>query len=402
MNKKIATLIGATALLAMLLSCNLDANQGIFSAIGSSELTNNSINQSILGFSDNLVYVRTQDGIYTYGNKNSTAAPLSLAVTTNGFASSIGQASLNNKFIYQEADNNYKVYDIATKSAAASPITLDNVKAMNNGIVLTGTTGSYTLGQLTDSGTTNTHDVISANQGAGILFGFTDNAMLTMVQEYRNTSNKVAYKYTYYWNGAPLTIADNAAGDFKKLVPSMFTDDPTTTGSTNFMRIQAYQAPTASSQGIAIAKIANDNYSSYIFVQDTGSTTLTYLGKSAFTLNYNSTYSVPSKIVTIGSTQYMMLPYISGIILIDLTDSASIKTSAIDAAQYTYASSSSTSFSKGLTSSNIIDIEPVPNSTTNFIVATVSSGIYTIKLPGTIGSDTDRGSRNDGGYTVSF
>ncbi len=391
-------------------ACNLDAGQGIFSAISESEPSLDTTNQSILGFDGNYVFIKAQDGVYKYGQSNSDVERLNLSLTTNGFATTIGDVVTSTEFIYQDRNDVYQKYDI-TQNKSTGTLSLADVKAMNNGYALTGKVKDYKAYKLSES----LNSPISLNTGsAGIMFGFTDGVFTTMINEFENSNGTKVYKFQYYWDNQEITIETNT--DLGNLVPSYnYTTQAEFSGTdkTNFIRIQAYQPPTETSCGVVIAKIANDSYTSLIFAQDKLSNTetpaskpLKYVGQSGFYLNYYSSYGLPSARVEIGSIQYMLVPYSSGLRLIDLASIDSIKKTAIDEpSNYAYASSNTTSFARGFNYNNVVDIKPIPNSDASvpeknkYLVSTVNSGVYTITLPSAVGTPSDEttnGSREIG------
>lgn len=389
--KLLAIFCLALMIAAGFISCNMDADMGIFEAIGNSEPTLDTTNQSILGFSGNYVFIKAQDGIYKYGSSNSDVTKLPLELTTNGFATSIGNAKDATEFIYQDSSGDFKKYTIATDSSTA--FALSNVKAMNNNYVLSGDVDSYTATKLSDSST-----VPLANFGAaGIMFGFVDNIFNTMVKSYKNANRVNVYDFTYYWNGSQLTI-DTSSGwaNTYEVNVNLSEAQYGQTTRTRFLRIQAFQPATAAGPGVAIAKIANDSYTSLVFSQESVGGPLKYVGQSNFYLNYYSSYAVPSARVEIAGRQYMLVPYSSGLRLVDLTSEATIKASTVDstASNYAYPSSNTTSFARGLTYSNVVDIKPIPNQDSTvaknkYLVSTVNSGVYTITLPSEVGSPSD-------------
>jgi hypothetical protein len=382
------------------ISCNLDADMGIFEAIGNSEPTLDTTNQSILGFYGNQVYIKAQDGIYKYGASNSAVEKLPLSLMTNGFATSIGNATAATEFIYQDGSGDFKKYTITT--GASESFSLSDVRAMNNGVVLSESSpANYTVLSLPNTQLAS----LSAKGSAGIMFGFVDNVLTTMIKSHKNANKVTVYDFAYYWNDTKLNIVDNAAGDLAKLVNLNLTDDQyKQTTKTNFIRIQAFQPATAAGPGVAIAKIANDSYTSLIFIQEAVGGELKYIGQSGFYLNYYSSYAVPSARVEIAGKQYMLVPYSSGLRLIDLTSSATIKTSAIDSpSSYAYASSNTNSFARGLTYNNIVDIKPIPGqdataAKNKYLVSTVNSGVYTITLPTAAGDPSNNAGSRAIGY----
>lgn len=392
-------------------ACNLDAGQGIFSAISESEPSLDTTNQSILGFDGNYAFIKAQDGVYKYGQSNSDVARLNLSLTTNGFATTIGDVVNSKKFVYQDRDNIYQVYDITGNTPAPPTLPLSAIKAMNNGIALSGDVDNYTITSLPSTEKAN----LTGTDSAGIMFGFVDNALTTMITDYKNANNVTVYDFSYYWNDKKLEIKDNADKDLEKLVELNLETNHGSTTKTNFIRIQAFQPATTEGPGVAIAKIANDSYTSLLFVQMAPEGDLEYVGQSNFYLNYNSAYAVPSARVKIGNEQYMLVPYSSGLRLIDMSTAtitekdkaiAAIKTSAIDdPTKYAYASSNTTSFARGFNYNNVVDIKPIPDpntsaaSKTKYLVSTVNSGVYTITLPSEVGTpsdDTKNGSREIG------
>lgn len=434
--KKISMLCLGLVIATSFVACNLDSSMGIFEAIGNSEPVLDTTNQSILGFDGDYVYVKAQDGIYRYGTSNNSSdvenlrdiVP-ALTVKTNGFASSIGNPISATAFVYQESDNVLKkltlndpleISDGVYYSAPDKTDTaITTIVGMNNGMVLLQEgsrtdvnkpwTYTYKVSILGDDGLENEWslpansppNVKPNSYGPGILFGSYGNALGTMINEYANQNKKNVYNFKYYWDGNELTIAQN--NDLDKIVASNIATDPTHTTNTNFIRIQAYQPPIQNSPGIAIAKIANDSYTSLIFTQQSTNDPLVYIGQSNFYLNYYSAYGVPSVRVTINGTDYMLVPYSSGLRLIKFSDP---KESAIDnPTQYAYASSNTTSFAQGLTYNNVVDIKPIPGCDSTdpdknkYLVSTVNSGVYTITLPSEVGSpsdDTKNGSRKAG------
>lgn len=390
------------------ISCNMDADMGIFEAIGNSEPTLDTTNQSILGFSGNYVFIKAQDGIYKYGSSNSDVTKLDLSLTTNGFATSIGNAKTATAFVYQDSSDNYQVYPIT--GSAPQIGTLSDVRAMNNSVVLSESpSGNYSV-----LGLPNTSIATLNGKGsAGIMFGFVNEVFNTMVKSYKNANRVNVYDFTYYWNGSPLTIDTSSgwADTYEVNVNLTTKEEYEQTTRTRFLRIQAFQPATAAGPGVAIAKIANDSYISLVFIQESVGGSLKYVGQSNFYLNYYSSYAVPSARVEIAGKQYMLVPYSSGLRLIDLTSEATIKASTVDstASNYAYPSSNTTSFARGLTYNNVVDIKPIPNQDSTveknkYLVSTVNSGVYTITLPSEVDSPSDdakNGSRAIGYQPIS-
>lgn len=339
--------------LAMFTACNLDATDGIFSSISKSEKTVDTTNQSILGFYGAYAYVRTQDGVYRYGGSNSDAKKIvSISLLPNGFSSPIGSATNATQFVYQKGAASYTEFTLANSTATEYPTLTLNVVAMNNGIALTGNKADgYSVSKLgLDSASLS-----GVQGGAGTLFGFGDKALVTFVS---GESNNV---YSYYWyNGATTTPTKIELNGY--------------TGNKDFLRIQAFQPATTAGAGLAIVKIANDSNTTLLFKQATAGGDLTFIEQADFSLNYTSPFMVPSARVTIESRQYMLVPYILGMQLIDLTPNPGYETHA-------YSSTVQDSIAGGFTYATVVDIEPI--NATKLLVSTVDGGVFTITLPTT-------------------
>lgn len=420
--KSLAIFCTVLAIAVFATACNLDSEMGILEAISNSQPTLDTTNQSILGFKGDYVYIKAQDGIYKYGSTASDVTQVDeIALMTNGIATSIGKAQEDSKFVYQIKSGSsidYKTYNLSDASIvdySTSNVSGMTMLGMHNGMALfrndneNAGTSSYGISILAENGfgapTYFAEDIDPQDKGPGIFFSFDATDWLaTLIETFENADNEDVYQFSYFWNDSTnqlnqLDIADNTDGDLADIVELDYPTNHATTENSNFIRIQAFQPATGSEngkKGVALARISNDETTSLVFVQNSVGGPLEYLGEADFTLNYYSPSAMASARVTIGGTDYMLVPYLSGMRLIDLTDENHIKNSTIDnASDYAYPSTKSGSFAYGLTYNNVVDIEPLPNmddtdtEKNKYLVSTVNNGVFTITLPTAAGNPSN-------------